>query len=998
LTKDATTADRWQQVAEVYLAAGERDPADRDAFLREACEGDEGLRREVESLLGYEGATDPWIEQPAAALAAPMLDNSASPSWLTGRQIGPYTIVSLLDSGGMGEVYRAHDTTLGRDVAIKILPPEFTAHADRRARFAREARLLAALNHPHIGAIYGLEEAEGVTALVLELVDGPTLADRIAQGQIPVNEALSIAKQIAEALEAAHEQGIIHRDLKPANVKVREDGTVKVLDFGLAKALEPVSAGSTDATASPKVNSPAMMTRIGVILGTAAYMSPEQAKGHAADKRSDVWAFGCVLFEMVAGRRAFEGEGISDTLAAVLRGEPEWTALPANVSPALVALLRGCLDKDRRRRVADLSTARFIIDREGDAVTAVAVPPSSTIRRAASILVAVATVGIAAYTTFSLARVSAPSLPVVRSTIALPMGDRFPDYGLHVVALSADGTHLAYAANQRLYLRPLNQLDPTPISGTEVVLNQARARTARTPFFSPEGRWIGFWQDGQLKKVSITGGAPLMLCPADDPWGVSWTSDNTILYGQSEEGAGTGAAGIWRVSSEGGKPDHVVKVKAGQIAHSPQLLPGGRAILFTLLARRYAWDTAQIVVQSLDSGKRNVVVERGAGARYVPTGHLVYALDGTLLAVPFDVTRLAPTGDAVPLVGDVAQPDVTAQFAISSQGGLVYVPRGAIAGPYRPSTMVWVDRQDREVPIKKVPSGIYVYPRLSHDGTRVALEVREPGGTDIWIWHLPRETLERLTLEPTFEGAGVWVPPDGKTVIYASSKIGGFLSPRSLFRRPADGTGTPKQLIEGTVAQSPSTVTPDGTALIVLVQTPPSKAGSRPGTDVYLLPLAGEHRPRPLLTEPFDELNAEVSPNGQWLAYESNESGPNEIYVRPFPNVDAGRWQVSTNGGRQPLWARSGQELFYESMGTLMRVPVKTGSAFERGTPEKVVDASPYLVRPRWGSGRMYDVSADGKRFLMIKETSGADEPPPSARIILVQNWFEELKRLVPRK
>jgi eukaryotic-like serine/threonine-protein kinase len=784
---------------------------------------------------------------------------------------------------------------------------------------------------------------------------------------------------------------------------------VKVLDFGLAKALEPVSAGSTDSTTSPTITSPAMMTRVGVILGTAAYMSPEQAKGRAADKRSDVWAFGCVLFEMVAGRRAFEGEDISDTLAAVLRGEPDWTALPANVSPALVALLRGCLDKDRRRRIADLSTARFIIDHDGDAVTAVAVSPASTIWRAASILVAVAAAaGIAAYTTFSLTKVSAPSLPVMRSTIALPMGDRFTSAGVHVVALSADGTRLVYTANQRLYLRTMDQLEPTPIRGTEVALDQAGA--ARNPFFSPDGRWIGFWQDGQLKKVSITGGAPLMLCPAENPFGVSWTSDNTIFYGQSDDGAGKGAAGIWRVSSEGGKPEHVVKIEAGQIADSPRLLPGGRAIMFTLLARRGEFDTAQIVVQSLDSDRRHVVVERGADARYVPTGHLVYALGGTLLAVPFDVTRLAVTGDAVPLVEDVAQVNVTAHFAISNQGALVYVPRDALVGLQRQRTLVWVDRQGREVPIKGVPPRSYFYPRLSPDGTRVALDVRDEAN-DIWIWYLARETLERLTLEPTFEQSGVWAP-DGKTVIYASSTLNTASAPRSLYRRPSDGTGTGEQLMPGAVAQFPSTVTPDGTALIFRQQeTPPPKLGTLPGMDLLLLPLGGERHPRPLVQTQFNELNAEVSRDGHWLAYESNESGRNEIYVRPFPNVDAGKQQVSTNGGTQPLWARNGQELFYESMGTLTRVPVKTGSTFERGTPEKVFDGSPYLVRPPGGQpGRMYDVSADGQRFLMIKEISpsnaspgfvaagGADERLTSARIILVQNWFEELKRLVPTK
>ena len=650
-----------------------------------------------------------------------------------GTRLGPYEILSALGAGGMGEVYRARDTRLNRDVAIKVLPDLFASDAERLARFTREAQTLASLNHPNIAHIHGLEESNGVRALVMELVEGEDLSQRITRGALVLEDALAIAKQIAEALEAAHEQGIIHRDLKPANVKVRPDGMVKVLDFGLAKALEPVSAGSTDATASPTITSPAMMTRIGVILGTAAYMSPEQAKGRAADKRSDVWAFGCVLFEMVTGRRAFEGDDISDTLAAVLRGEPEWTAVPANVSPALVALLRGCLDKDRRRRVADLSTARFIIDREGDAVTAVAVPPISRIRRATSILMAVAAVaGLTAYTTFSLTRVSAPSLPVVRATIALPMGERFTNIGAPVVALSADGTRLAYTANFRLHLRPLDQIEPTPIRGTEVALDQVTA--ARSPFISPDGQWIGFWQDGQLKKVSLTGGAPLVLCAAEIPWGVSWTSDNTILYGQSDE-AGKGAAGIWRVSGESAKPEHVVKVEAGQIAYGPQLLPGGRAILFTLTARRGAWDTAQIVIQSLDSGRQDVVVERGADARYVRTGHLVYALNGTLLAVPFDVSRLAVTGDAVPVVEDVAQANVTAQFAISSQGALVYVPRDAIAELQGHRTLVWVDRQGREVAIKGVPPRMYLYPRLSPDGTasRLIFVIKQTtSGSGIW--------------------------------------------------------------------------------------------------------------------------------------------------------------------------------------------------------------------------------------------------------------------------
>ena len=837
------TPDPLDEVSRVYHAALERPPAERAAFLNEACIGDDALRQEVESLLGQEAASERFLERPSAEILAAV--SAPVGAHVLNRQLGPYKIVALLGAGGMGEVYRARDTKLGRDVAIKILPSQFTADPERRSRFAREARLLATLNHPNIGAIYGLEETDGVTALVLELVDGPTLAERLERGPVPVSEGLAIARQIADALDSAHEKGIVHRDLKPANIVLQSatntagvpagDVRAKVLDFGLGKAL--IVPGSSPAPATE--GQPSAGTALGRLLGTPAYMSPEQIRGEAVDKRTDIWAFGCVLYEMVTGRRAFEGEGISDTLATVLRGEPDWTALPANVSPTLVALLRGCLDKDRRRRVADLSTARFILDREGEPVTAVAVPRASTIRRPASILVAVAAgAGIVVYTTFSLTRVSPPSLPVVRSTITLPMGDRFTNFGARAVALSADGTHLAYTANQRLYLRPLDQLDPTPIRGTEVDL--APGGASRNLFFSPDGRWIGFWQDGQLKKVSITGGAPLPLCPAENPWGVSWTSDNTILYGQREEGAGTGAAaGIWRVSSEGGKPEQVVKVEAGQIAHGPQLLPGGRAILFTLVARYGEWDTAQIVVQSLDTGKRDVVVERGADARYVPTGHLVYARDGTLFAVPFDVSRLAVTGDAVPLVDDVAQPGVAAQFAFSNQGALVYVPRDAIGELSRPRTLVWVDRQGREVPIKRMPPRNYWYPRLSSDGTRVALVLRDQAH-DIWIWHLARETLDRLTLEPTFERVGVW-GHDGKTVIYTSSTVSAPNAPRSLFRRSADFTGPAEPLLQGAVGMFPSTVTPDGTALLLRVHTPwASKVGALLGTD--LLPFATDRR------------------------------------------------------------------------------------------------------------------------------------------------------------
>jgi eukaryotic-like serine/threonine-protein kinase len=690
---------------------------------------------------------------------------------------------------------------------------------------------------------------------------------------------------------------------------------------------------------------------------------------------------------MLTCKRAFEGEDVSDTLASVLKGEPGWSVLPGEVPVSIRTLLTACLAKDPRQRIADLSVALFVINHQGSLVPAGHAPipdPSHRVRRKAFVVTAVVIVGLASgYGGWTL-KPAAPRA-VTRSTITLPMGDRFSHTGVHVVALSADGRRLVYTANLRLYTRTMDQLEATPIRGTEGNFDTA----GRNPFFSPDGQWIGFWQEGQLKKLSVTGGAPVVLCATENPFGASWTTDNTIRYGQGWEGAG----GIWRVSGDGGKPEHLVKVEAGQIAQGPQMLPGGRAILFTL-ARRQDWDTAQIVVQSLDTGRRHVVVQRGTDAQYVPTGHLVYALGGTVLAVAFDVRTLAVTGGAVPLVDDVAQQNVTAHFAISSQGALVYVPSDALGGTRSQLTLVWVDRHGLEDPIKAPPRA-YFYPRLSPDGTRVALDVRDQEH-DIWIWDLARETLTRLTLGPTFEQYGVWTP-DGRAVIFSSSQFGGPSAPRSLFRQASDGTGTIEQLTQGAVAQFASAVTPDGTAVVFREETPSKKLGDRPGSDLLLLPLGGDRRPRPLVQTPADELNAEVSPDGHWLAYQSNESGRHEIYVRPFPNVNAGKRQVSTSGGTQPLWARNGRELFYASMGALMRVPLTMGSTFEPGTVTKLLDG-PYLLAPPLGLGlgRMYDVSPDGRRFLMIKESSTSHEPAASARIIFVQNWFEELKRRAP--
>jgi eukaryotic-like serine/threonine-protein kinase len=900
-----------------------------------------------------------------------------------GTTLGPYEILSLLGAGGMGEVYRARDTRLDRNVAIKILPQAFAADAERVARFQREAKVLASLNHPYIAAIYGLEDAEGVKALVMELVEGDDLAQRLGRGAIPLDEALPIAKQIAEALEAAHEQGIIHRDLKPANIKLRLDGTVKVLDFGLAKALEPALT-SADVAQSPTITSPAI-TRMGVILGTAAYMSPEQAKGRAADRRSDMWAFGCVLYEMLTGERAFRGNDVSDTLAAVLRGEPDWSALAPETPAPVRRLLRRCLVKDVKGRIGDASIARIEIDDvqsgahiDGEVVQQTRRRRERLVWVSALVLVALIAAGAMAW---MRERASVPSLRLARFTIALPRGDQFSGLD-RLVGLSPDGTVIVYTANQRLHLRAMDKLEAVPIHGTETTGTGG----GESPFFSPDGQWIGFWQSDQFKKVSIAGGAPMVLCSARSrPHGASWTAENTILYGQ-------GAEGIWRVSGDGGKPENVVKMDAGQSASAPQLLPRGRAILFTL-ARKDV-DAGQIVVQSLDTGMRHVVLERGTDARYLRTGHLVYALGSTLLAVRFDMATLAVTGGPVPLVEDVAlTPDgIVAHFAVSNEGTLVYVPRDAVAGgAVRQRTLVWVDRQGREATIKGAPPRAYVYPRLSPDGTRIALTIADQE-YDLWVWDLVRETpLTRLTFGPAFEVGAVWTP-NGQSVIFSSGAVPGF-GASNLFRRAADGTGPVEPLTQDTAAIGPFAVTPDGKGLI-FSRRPPAGGTAGDRADLMLLPLVGGRRPKPLVQTAFTEAFGEISPDGHWLAYQSNESGQFEIWVTPFPNVTTGKWQVSTSGGTQPLWGRNGQELFYESMGALMRVSLTIGSTFAAGRPSKLFDTAGFFIPG--APGRLYDIASDGRRFLMTKASHAADAPAPSARLVLVQHWFEEVKRRAP--
>jgi serine/threonine-protein kinase len=646
-----------------------------------------------------------------------------------GSRLGPYEAVAPIGAGGMGEVYRARDTKLNRDVALKILPESFALDADRLARFRREAQVLASLNHPNIGAIDGLEESNGTQALVLELVDGPTLADRIAQGPIPLDEALSIAKQLAEALEAAHEHGIIHRDLKPANIKVRPDGAVKVLDFGLAKALSTDGhVPSAQLTDSPTLTSPVGVTGAGVLLGTAPYMAPEQAKGKSADKRSDIWAFGCVLYEMLTGNRAFDGEDVGDTLAAVLRGEPDWNALPAALPPLVRTLIQGCLHKDYAGRVRDLSTARFVLNaptRFAAVAEAVNLRPPLWRRVATHTdawLVGIAMAGAGVW--FAIRPVSprVTRLSIATAgTAALSIVERD-------LTFTPDGSRMIYVGHDQtqLFVRPLDALEPIVVaSGTQL----------RDPFVSPDGQWIGFGDGGALKKVAIAGGPAVTLTRIDGVLnGATWAPDDTIIFA-------TLTMGLQSVSAAGGAP----RALAEPVAGWPEILPGGRAVLFTI-DDRGAVETAQVVIRDLRTGAQKVVVGHGSDAHYVSSGHLVYVADGALHAVSFDLGRMEVRGTPVPVVPQIVTTlrGLAGDYAVAPDGTLAYVSPSGAAPNAR--ILVWVARDGQEQPITAPPYP-YGFPRLSPDGQHIAV-TRSDQEADIWIWDLKRASLRRLTSIP----------------------------------------------------------------------------------------------------------------------------------------------------------------------------------------------------------------------------------------------------------
>jgi eukaryotic-like serine/threonine-protein kinase len=891
-------------------------------------------------------------------------------SFTPGSRVGPFEILGLLGAGGMGEVYHARDTRLGRDVAIKVLPAAVASDPERLARFDREARLLATLNHPHIATIHGVESSEGVRALVLELVDGPTLAERIARGPLPVAEAVRLAGQIAEALDAAHVKGVIHRDLKPANIKVTPEGQVKVLDFGLAKAFS-VDTLDADLTQLPTVT--AAGTRAGVVLGTAAYMSPEQARGHPVDKRTDIWAFGCVLYEMLTGKRPFSGETLSDTIAAILEREPDWSLLPGSVPPDVGRLVRRCLEKDVKRRLRDIGNTKIDLDESLTSSAPYPVPTRVRSKRPSALMMALLMGTVALVAILMVAwRFGSFGTSTARSVPPGPLTrfvERLPD-GLQLApapafALAPDGRRIAYVAIQNgirtIYVRELDDPTPRALPGSQ---------DADQPFFSPDGRWIGFFAEGKLKKIAVAGGAPVVLCDATIPRGGTWLPDNTIVFAPSP------ASVLLRIPAAGGTPKAVSTLdrQLNEASHRwPHVLPGGHAILYaagpTVTARE--WIEAHIVAQSLETSQRRQVAPHGTFPRFATSGHLLYVQSGIVYAQAFDPDRLDVAGDPFPILNRTTQGGGinggSFEWTTSTSGLMAYVP-----GFDREAQLVLVDRAGTERVLQ--PTGAYYGgPRLSPDGRQVAVTLAGAVDSEVWIYDIVRGTRSPLTSG----GRNLWPvwSPDGTQVAYASSRAGST----NVFWRRADGAGAEEQLTSSQHTSYAQSWSAHHSAL-VLSETDPQSS-----VHVALLPMQGNRKPTALPIE-GSTLTASFSADGQWVAYVSNSSGRNEVYVRPYPGRGAAL-QVSTSGGEEPLWARQGHELFFRRGEAIMAVDLRPAGS------RLVVGPAKPVLSGRYAAGGVrtgYDVSADGRTFLVLKLLQPRDN---LSQFTVVMNWLDAVKQ-----
>jgi serine/threonine protein kinase len=962
--------DRWQQIEDIFHRAAELAPAARPVFLRRACGANESLRREVESLLDHESEDGSTFVSPPGD-AAP-------------QTIAHYRITRKLGEGGMGVVYRAIDTKLGRNVAIKVLPAVFADDAGRMARFQREAEVVASLNHPNIAAIYGVAESEDTRGLVMELVEGEMLPIGL-----PVDTAMRYAKQIADALEYAHERGIVHRDLKPANIKLTSEGEVKLLDFGLAKAIEDLGPTRGDPASSPEMALGA--TRVGVILGTAAYMSPEQATGKPADRRADVWSFGAVLYEMLAGKRAFCGESTSDTLANVLKLDPDWSALPNGTPPAIRNLIERCLKKDRKQRLQAIGDARIAIEEslsgaaQEPEIIPVSVPQKRTIVPWA--LAGASGLALAGVLLYQATRPS-PSRPLIRldaeiasdMTLARASGA----VGGNMLALSPDGAHLAVTlrgvdGKVRLYTRLLNQSQVTPLAGTE---------NASFPFFSPDGEWIGFYADGKLKKISVGGGAAVALCDAPNLRGASWGDDGNIIAALETRAA------LSRVPSTGGTPVPVTKLKPGEISHRwPHVLPGSDGILFTAGAHAGSFDDANIDVISLKTGEQKTIARGGFSPSYVPggssrTGHLIYLHGSILLAVPFDAGSLHTTGTPAHILEDVSSTgQAGGDFDSAGSGVFVYLSgKGQQTGWW----ISWVDSSGKIEPLHP-PLGVYNTPRFSPDGKRLAVSIARAQGEDIWVKDLDRDTPSRLSFLAGTNRWPVWTP-DGKDIVFQSSNP----AAPGLYWIRSDGSGEAQRLTNGRLQEIPYSFSPDG-KLLAFQQT-----GNSGSQDIFTAPVEADPgrgqgfqlgKAELFLGTPFSEVLPAFSPDGRWLAYQSNESGPYEVYVRPFPGP-GGRWQISIGGGRYPIWSTAAHELLFETLdGHVMAASYTVkGNSFAAAKPR--VWAETRLKDSADSSN--YDLTPDGKRLAVFLAGDASSDQKPPTHLTFLLNFFDELRRRAP--
>jgi serine/threonine protein kinase/Tol biopolymer transport system component len=873
-----------------------------------------------------------------------------------GTRLGTVEVLAVIGRGGMGEVYRARDTKLKRDVAIKTLPDEFSHDADRLSRFQREAEVLASLNHPNIATIFDLQEAEGSRFLVLELVEGETLADRIQRGPIPIDEALQIAKSICEALEAAHEQGIVHRDLKPANIKITPEGKVKVLDFGLAKAME--SAPATTLSNSPTLLSGAA-SNAGVILGTAAYMSPEQAKGRTVDKRADIWAFGVVLYEMLTGRMLFSGESVSETMAFVMTKVPDWNALPAKTPPRIRELLYRCLIKEPMNRLRDIGDARIGLEEEQKPSIAMA-PVSKRRERLAWVMAAIVALfatGILIAGKFLNPRVTAPHTS--RFMIEIPSNANMgPSTVAPFPTVSPDGRYVAFVADPgggfRLWLRPVDSLNAQQISGTEGISPIVGGANSNFYYFwSPDSRFIAFPTAGKLKKVAVAGGPPQDLCDINPSGSVisgTWNQNDLILF--QNQGS------LYRVGAAGGVSTPIRK-RSDVFFAWPQFLPDGQH--FVYIAVKSGRPEARI--GALDTTEDRTLFDAGSHVLYSEPGYLMFVTDGTLMAQPFDARRLALSGDVFPVAEQVRSFSLNANaaFSVSTNGTLVFQK-----GSASDTDLAWFDRSGKK--LETIASGPFQNPTLSPDQTRLAVQ-RTDSGQDIWLIDLLRGTNSRFTFDPALDQFPVF-SPDGKQIAFISARGG----KNDLYIKAASGLGAEERVAEG--MDGLSDWSPDGKFLL------PAKSGSG-NWDTWVLPLTGDRKPYPLLNQKYWELRGKFSPDGHWLLYTSNETGRSEIYVQAFP-PSGGKWQVSVNGGESGYWRRDGKEIIFTTVDRkIMAVDVKLGATFEAGVPRELFQFSGNRVANR------IVVTADAQRFLLPMAAQSGERPA----ITVVENWTADIKK-----